>query len=36
MSSLSTYDFYLSVDRCLSQGILFSTVMPLSYWGDNS
>ena len=34
--NLIAYDFYLAVDRNPSQGISYSTVVPLTYWADNS
>jgi hypothetical protein len=35
-SLLSTYDYYLAVDRDPSAGVNFGVVTPLSYWVDNS
>jgi hypothetical protein len=35
-NNLNTYQFYLAVDGNSSQGVNFTTVDPLAYWGDNS
>jgi hypothetical protein len=33
---LSSYDFFLSVDRDSSQGVSYATINPLTHWFDNS
>ncbi|MGN6386264.1 MAG: VPDSG-CTERM sorting domain-containing protein [Verrucomicrobiota bacterium] len=35
-NNLNAYQFYLAVDGNSSQGVNFTTVDPLAYWGDNS
>jgi len=35
-NNLNSYEFYLSVDRDSSAGVISRTVNPLSYWVDNS